>query len=259
MSPKISAITWVSKDRSKLLERSVGGFRDAMRREGYDLPFFVAGPDPKTAIDGLTVIDKLELCERLIRETKDMVPAETIQFALFGAPELMKLGIVDTGTNRNALLLSLVSTSFLCVDDDALCQFTRVEGTTDSNILFDSRLRALASVYFKSKGECDRVVVYPEEAALGDFLSSHERMLAWQGSGPSSGKVAVTMSGIHGDSGFGSPRQIFLSKINDSELYKDAIKNRLLLRYVPVSTATDNPRFQSVCAGFDNKMMLPPI
>jgi hypothetical protein len=260
MSQEISAITWASKDRSFLLERSVRSFQDAIRRNGLNLPLFVAGPENDAGIDGLTVIDKHRLCEHLISKTKWAgVSPETIRFALLGCSESIKNHIVDTGTNRNALLLTLMDKHFLCVDDDVVCKFADMKENIGEDAVFDPRLRSLISIFFNDRDECYHAVSYDEDPPLVDFLSAHKKLLDWHKIDPGSGKVVATVSGIHGDSGFGSPRSLFLSKINQLELYENAIKNRLILRYTSIPVATDNPRFQAVCTGFDNTMMLPPF
>ncbi len=276
MDRKISSIVWVSKNRQELLERSVSGFFNEIKRENLNFSLYVSGTglssDDKAKNFGLKLIDKDELKARLIRNAgqgESDALSSILDFALFGDSKLQSLKLRDTGANRNTLLLSLVDKVFLSVDDDILCKFASTEFPKienpnekyDSNdVIFDKTLSTRISEYFLNEKDCENAISYPEVCDLKSFLSSHENLLGLEKEINSiNNKVAVTVSGIHGDSGFESPRGLQTSTFADPRMYEYAIKNKLLLRYVNTSTVTDSPRFMTMCAGFDNRMILPPF
>jgi len=257
---KISAIAWVSKNREQLLFRSIKSFSDAVKETKTVFSFYVSGTDLGPEEKKVNSINKKELCEKLIEKTKDKgVPPEIIEFALLGDPKLESLSVIDTGTNRNALLLTLIDKVFLTVDDDVLCKFSSTESFSDSEVIFDPNLKQRNSQFFLDEFDCEKAIDYPEKSELTEFLLAHEKLLNYKKEDSLESRVVATVSGIHGDSGVGSPRDSLLMSFDSPELYKAAIKNKLILRYVNSPTVTNRPFFMSMCACLDNRVMLPPF
>jgi len=101
-----------------------------------------------------------------------------------------------------------------------------------------------------------------------DILADHERFLgrtfAAQG-GPEQ-RVAITVPGLVGDSGMGSPRH-FLALDGSSrerlvasrETYASALRSREVLRTVQRPTITETPFGMTTFLGMDNTRFLPPF
>lgn len=257
MASKIATIAWVSKDRATLLERSIIGVEKALTESGRAAGLVVSGTSTLPATTTARHIDKEVLFTRLILQNP-AVPPEIIRFALFGDAQVVGLGTQDTGSNRNALLLSLVDQTFLTVDDDVRAEFASMSDSSES-IVFDPLLRSRVTAVFEDRAACERAVAYPERSSLTEFLTAHEHLLGGTVSEVAGGRVVVTVSGIHGDSGATSPRDLLLLNFPSESIYKKAVRNKLLLRYVTDPTVTNRPLFMTMCAGLDNRACLPPF
>ena len=144
--------------------------------------------------------EKSRFAKALTRESA--VPLEIIRFGLFGDDRCP----LSTGANRNSLLLDTVNTLLLSVDDDTLCRVAAAPDRADAPLFFcgydptefwffPDHASAVESVSF---AEID--VLRCHEALLGNAVAD------LGGTADASGRVAITLHGLVGDSGMGSPR-----------------------------------------------------
>jgi hypothetical protein len=256
MPERITAVAWVSRQRPDMIARSTGIVVSALESAGPAVSLCVAGDDYDNVSTGIRHIDVVQLRDRILRNLADDESSRAaVDFALYGDSRLSDVGIIDTGSNRNALLLALVGQRFLSIDDD-VCGYASMSDGALGEVTIDPSLRHQREVFFKTRSECDGFVDYSRPESFVDFLTAHQDLL---GRDTSHGLVAITRSGIHGDSGNSSPRNILLSRIDDADVYAAATRNRLLLQYVTIPIALPAPYFISMASGFDNTRILPPF
>jgi hypothetical protein len=206
--------------------------------------------------------ERSRFAEALARESA--VPLEIVRFALFGDDR----SALSTGANRNSLLLDTVDTLVLSVDDDTRCRIAgppEAPGAEDTLTFFagydptefwffDDHDSAIASVSF-----VDDDVLRCHEELLGNVVAD-------PGNPAASGRVAITLHGLAGDSGMSSPRY-YLSLTGASRerlvaspnAYRSAFRSREVLRTVRRPTFTAGPFCMTTFLGFDNRLLLPPF
>ena len=190
------------------------------------------------------------------------VPLKIIRFVLFGDD---RCG-VSTGANRNCLLLDTVGTLVLSVDDDTVCRIAAAPEQEDALAFyagydptefwfFSDHARALESVSFV---EID--VLGCHEALLGHAVAEVG------GPADATGRVAITLHGLVGDSGMASPRYyLTLTGASRERLvaspdgYQSAFRSREILRTVRRPTISAGSFCMTTFLGFDNRSLLPPF
>jgi hypothetical protein len=229
----------------------------------------------------------LEEKVRFAKKIIDMrvMPSSVPKFALFDAEET---GLVTIGANLNALLLHTVGDAILSVDDDTVCQIGVAPSATDGARLAPERR-------FSSSHPCE-IYTFTSRAALLeamlpaelDILSVHEKVLGKQvrfaqGEGNESvdaeisrghsgavgqvGKVAVTLNGLMGDCGWGSPFYYLMltddsleRMIENETAYRMACTSREMLRAAPQTVLTNRTEnMMATFLGLDNRKLLPPF
>jgi hypothetical protein len=204
--------------------------------------------------------ERSRFAEMLAQESG--VPLDITRFALVGDDRCA----MTTGANRNGLLLDTIDSLVLSVDDDTQGRLATAPGAEDGLSLFSGydptefwffpdRAAALASVSFE---ESD--VLRPHEALLGQTMAD----LGGQTNSPR--RVAITLSGLVGDSGMGSPRY-YLSLAGESRHrlvssaagYTSAFQSREVLRTVLRPTVSTGSFFMTTFFGLDNRVLLPPF
>lgn|GEM_PF-2578896 len=205
-----------------------------------------------------------------------------VQFALGGVPDL---SIGCFGANRNFLLLMTSGEEFVSVDDDTEMSFA-------SGSQF--RLGSVAEDSVKH-GDLDpfmQVTVYHDRQSLQesvefgplDFIGAHESILGARvaefspfderaiaartaDSPAESGRVVLTLSGLAGDCGWGTPSQyLFISKESleglaiSNEVYLESITSRDLVQLTTTLTLSQRTDYLMATAfAADNRTMLPPF
>jgi hypothetical protein len=204
--------------------------------------------------------EKSRFAKALARESA--VPLDTIRFALLGDPRCA----LSTGANRNCVLLDTAGALVLSVDDDTQCRIAAAPERDDAVAFysgydpsefwfFPDRARALASVAFV---EVD--VLGCHEALLGSDVADVG------GPADATGRVAITLSGLIGDSGMASPRH-YLTLTGPSrerlvaspDDYRSAFRSREVLRTVRRPTISAGSFCMTTFLGLDNRSLLPPF
>ena len=217
------------------------------------------------ASEGVTIryagsIEKRRFADQLARESS--ISKDVIDFAIFGDPRCR----LFTGANRNSLLLDTVGSLVFSTDDDTVARTFRASESTDD-------------VSYSDEHEPREFWFFPDrEAALeavpatdSDVLACHERFLGkplTEIGAPAgmNGRVVITLPGLVGDSGMGSPHVLLaLSGASRSRLvashaaYLSALRSREMLRTVHQPTIAASSFCMTTFFGFDNRQLLPPF
>ena len=218
--------------------------RSALQRLRHDASISYAGR-----------AERIRFAEVLARESA--VPIDVIRFGLIGDDRCA----LTTGANRNCLLLDTLDTLVLSVDDDTRCRLAaapEAEAPPASFAGYDptefwffaDRRSALDSVAFVD----------------ADILACHEAMLGSPVPDESGAGVAITLHGVVGDSGMGSPRYYLGLQgasrerlVASPDAYRSAFRSREIVRAVRRPTYAESPFCMTTCYGFDNRFILPPF
>jgi hypothetical protein len=236
---------------------------------GYGIPTSYAGADEKT-----------RFAAELARECD--ASEDLLRFAFFD-PE----GFGATyGANRNALLLQTLGGGLLSVDDDTIAQ-TGFAGPERAGLALDCRLDRRPVVFYESEEAALAAVRWGEH----DLVGAHERLLGAQvadgiarfaDEGPVAlehagapllrramsrrARVAMTTSGLVGDSGMGHAGPLLLAEgpsfeslLRSPEAYGWAAASRQVVMASPQTTISSCPITMTTSVGLDNSSLLPPF
>jgi hypothetical protein len=209
---------------------------------------------------------------------------DVLDFAFSGMDHL-RLGSI--GATRNMLLTATAGETFLSLDDDTECRFARAPRFS-SHVQYSNH----GSFFDREPAE---IWIKPDRQSLlastpftaVDFIGSHQELLgrdtvqlatALKSSGQACagdldllnqkpGRILVTLNGLIGDCGWGTPSRYFFiggssfARLADSEeSYRSGSTSREILRVVPsfvISGNADN--LMSTAFGADGRALLPPF
>jgi hypothetical protein len=268
----------VTRNRVKSLVACLESYLENCRRHGRAVEFVVTDDSPaveaqdhtRAALQSLENHasaqiryagwrEKSRFAEALARESA--IPLEIIRFALFGDDRCA----LCTGANRNSLMLDTVDTLVLSVDDDTQCRIA-APPEADDTLAFFSGYDPTEFWFFADHAGAVDSVAYVDI----DVLRCHEALLGNAVAGvddaAASGRVAITLHGLVGDSGMTSPRY-YLSLagasrerlIASQDAYQSAFRSREILRTVRRPTFTAGPFCMTTFLGVDNRLLLPPF
>jgi hypothetical protein len=199
--------------------------------------------------------DRIRFTEALAREAG--VPIDVVRFGLLGDDRLP----LTTGANRNSLVLDTIDMLVLSVDDDTRCRIAAVSDG-DAQLASFSGYDPTEFWFFPGRGGALEAVAFVD----ADVLGCHETMLGRRVADDSGVAVTITLQGIVGDSGMGSPRYYLglqgesrARLVASSESYQSAFRSREVVRAVRRPTLADSPFCMTTCIGFDNRVLLPPF
>jgi hypothetical protein len=230
-----------------------------------------AGARVRTALHGLqakgdTTIryagprEKRRFARELARESS--IAREVIDFALFGDPRCRLL----TGANRNGLLLDTVNAVVFGTDDDTLARAAAAPEPAET-VAFSPEYEPREFWFFPDR----RTALEAVPSTDADPLGCHEQFLGRplaEAGGPAGvdGHVTITLPGLVGDSGMGSPH--YLLALNGASrerllasrsAYTSALRSREVLRTVRQPTIAASAFCMTTFFGFDNRLLLPPF
>ena len=276
-SRSVTTVGIVTRDRETSLAACLASCLDNCRRHARSPEFVVvdgsvveessaraalralaAASDATIRYAGLA--EKKRFADALVRESS--VSEEIVDFALFGDRRCR----LSTGANRNSLLLDTLDTLVFSVDDDTLCR-TAVAPALQESVAFLSTYDPTEFWFFPDRRgalEAGRVVET-------DLLGRTEELLGrpltdFESTAGLTGRVAITLPGLVGDSGMGSPRYFLtLSGPSRARLlqshtaYLSALRSREVLRAVSQPTIAASAFCMTPFFGFDNRLLLPPF
>jgi hypothetical protein len=295
--PPVSAITWITCDRPQLLRRSVQSAIVNLRQYGHQVDLRVYDDSADAQARRATRAMLAELGRRegfavryagaeekrafasALKERAPGVAAETIEFALF---DPLRLGYTN-GANFNASLLDTCGRMVVHADDDSvfLCA---VLPQTAAGLRLSSAADPTERRFFADRQQRERGA-QPHDV---DLLAAHQTLLGRSAGAclrqfggqadcaeaapeflpvlESGARVAVTMAGMCGDSGQGSPLSVLWLTGTDREAalaseqgYRCALRSREILRAVPCATLSQGAFLMSNHCGLDNRLALPPF
>ena len=292
---KITTIGVVTHNRTDSLRRSITSYIKNNQRHARQCEFVVMDSSPSAVrtetremLRALTsdryislsyagLDERVAFAKLLVNQFK--IPQHVIDFALLGAEGFK----VDTGANRNGLLLQTVGELFFSADDDTMSEMYEVPERIDGLTFFSEE--PMEGWFFPDRATAVESVRSVDE----DVLSIHEQWLGKELIGVSSivdpdeieferlsikyfkdltagtGKILATLPGIIGDSGIGSPRWFLLSGdtrerlCNSAEEYQNAFSSREMLRAVRRISVGRVPSVMTTALGLDNRDLLPPF
>ena len=292
----ISTVAVVTCDRPDAAMRCVTSVIEAARRHGRS-PAIVVSDDSRDAANAARLHEALERRraeypaithigrgERAQLSTAlasaigdDRGIRETIQFALFGDP-----GQITPGASRNALLLHRAGKPFVSLDDDTLCRVAPAPGLEDGLSLsslpdpsqfwfYPDRQVALAdpdwqpvdplALHDRFLGRTAAACIAALEDPGGlDLDDADGPLLSRVGAGD---RVAVTTTGLAGDSGMVSPTYYFTLRGPSRERlladYATFRESRAVVRTVTRPTLSTGGFLMTPCVGLDTTNVLPPF
>jgi phenylacetate-coenzyme A ligase PaaK-like adenylate-forming protein/acyl carrier protein len=266
--------------------------QSAETRKAYQEMLRLVADQHKVRIFYGGIEQKTQFAERII-DTGD-IPADIVRFALFGERQ----GPYRAGANVNALMLHTAGDPVLCVDDDTVGRVTTAPERTDSVSLTSGLLnkRGLGG----NAGYPDEIWCFPDRETLlreirfveTDLLGMHEHVLGQgvreylaaarrsgrqvdvhgvdpqllRGLRTSAGRVMVTLPGLVGDCGWGTPSNYLQFSgssrerlVQSESAYHSACTSRELLRVAKnVTLAKRLEAMIGSCYGLDNRTLVPP-
>lgn len=221
----------------------------------------------------LTGRDKANLRRELIRQG---IPRETAEFALPVPGEQF----CGPGANRN-WMLALFAEKFLSVDDDTVCRLWRHPETRDA-LRLNGHEDPCEYWFPLSRSETSQTPVAPGADLLrshGQLLGRHVAEMAsaaletrdacahlLPASGKLNAKVALTYTGLAGDSGMFSGMRFLTCQgetrarlAADRALYNRAIGRREIARIALCATVTHDQICMATTMGIDNREPVPPF
>lgn len=296
---RISCAGIVTRDRLPQLKRCVASLLRHLRQHGRDCVIAVCDDsrhaDPPGAGRDLLLFlarrsgvrigyagpaEKAAYIGRLVARG---IPLETARFALTGPLDIGK----TPGANRNALLLHCAGTAFLSCDDDSVCAVHDLRDGDQSAVFVDRAgiadrtwfpaveprpgrghmrsTRDLIAAHEELLGKSMRELVFPvrntaalSAAALGGRILSD----LLEGSG----RVAVTASGVRGDSGLPHAAPFLMAtgqtRIRFLQAWAaggwNAARNVIIGPDRPL-VSRSGPLATTTATGFDHRGLLPPF
>jgi len=296
---EISTLGLITRDRPSSLTKALTSHLRAMEQsgrekravvvdgsldEGSQTATILAVREAATALNAAVsyvgVEDKQKLCDRLA----GAAPSDVIRFCLFGGGMLPARSAINTGANRNTLLLCTVDEMVLSADDDTCSLDASVPCTCEQ-------------VRFASFGEIDEYQFGSDHSVSGHALHNsflcHEQLLGRSVSDiartgrldPASREdlvsqpllrmiqacnpqccVGITLSGMEGYSGMQNPIGLLgvggnsrAKLISSAEICRHAFSSGQIKRSVPQSTVTDSSWCMMGAYGADHSRGLPPF
>jgi aryl carrier-like protein len=225
--------------------------------------------------------DKKKALDRLVNIGVDR---DILEFSLNG---LAGLELSSTGANRNALLLATAGETFLGLDDDTELQFAKSPRFRPSMEYWEGK-------HYFGDDPAELDFYHNRDSLLSsiqftdlDFLGTHQELLGREftsfespgelmvarypeeycTSGPAGHKVLMTINGMVGDCGWGTPsRFLFVDEASFKRLaeceqsYLNSTSSRQMLRVAPNYRLTTRARnLMTAAFGADGRLLLPPF
>jgi len=256
MSRKITSIIWITKNIPDRLIETIEEYTRVNKENNMDWNLLISSNSRKE-IPGVNYIDKDEIYKKIQVNTKQNIPEDVIEFALYSKYFLDKIDTIDTGTHRNAALLATIGQKIIFADDDVLCKFHEIKNNHRKLKLDIGDTKVF---HFENKNILDLAVAYSEKSNLAEIVTSHQKLLS-STTTDSDVKVLATMTGVHGESISDTPNYL-LHKIqnkNNENLYLSAKRNKLILSYSENYLVRKKPYFVGMFAGLNNEEIIPPF
>jgi hypothetical protein len=275
----VSAIGVVTRERPAQLLACLDSYLEHCRDHDRSPDFVVTDDSPDLATESPTCRELARLAARFgaairygsRRERDDFaralaheaaVPLDIVRFGLLG-DERCALSI---GANRNSWLLDTIDSLVLAVDDDTVCRVGSA-GEAERTVVVVSEYDPTEFWFFADRDSA----LAATAAADVDLLACHEALLGKAvgdptGDGEGASRVAITMTGLAGDSGMASPRYYFALDgasrerfVASEQAYRTALRSRQVVRTVRRPTISSGSFCMTTFFGVDNRSLVPPF
>jgi hypothetical protein len=291
----IKSMTLPTRNRPGYLKRCLESYLESARKHGRDIRVVVAdsSDEPGMADANQDVLQSLKkqfgnaalyINKESLRVYADQlaecsgVSSEIAEFAVLN-PEQCP---VNTGANRNALLLATIGESIAQVDDDTVCSIAACHEMREGIRL--TSVTSAAKLWFFE----DKPPVEPDDSL--DFFALHEQMLGsslpeqvnqispelvhmhevtpgfFHAASGGCNRILVTSMGLVGDHGGANPLAFLTlagntraALMRTEETYSESMANHLVVRSVQSPAIGDCMHFSGAKLGLDNREMLPPF
>jgi hypothetical protein len=197
------------------------------------------------------------------------IPREVTDFALFGSPGAG----INTGANRNALLLASAGERLFSIDDDVRCTLRKpptrgeVQMPGDRS---DPRLIRLYPTFNEALGSTEPSAspLFSEHDRILGRTASADGVLRTDGSDGSScaAVIILTMPGLVGDSGvtyasrllWFEPQSLRSLAVDDTR-YREIRLTRWTTRLASQTVIAASPFCMTTSVGIANDLLLPPF
>lgn len=275
----INSVGIVTRNRTTDLVSCVESHLDHCRRHGRDPEFIVLDDSRSGEVEDRTRMALRQLADRFTARIRYAGTSEKSRFAEALARESsIARNVVDfgffgdrrcglfTGANRNGLLLDTIDDLVFGADDDTRAHAAVAQEHTNS-ISVSSEYEPREFWFFPDR----RAALEAVASADSDVLTGHEqflgRTLAEVGAlAAVDGMVTITLPGLVGDSGMGSPHYLLTLGGTSRErllasrtAYASALRSREVLRTVRQPTIAASAFCMTTFFGFDNRLLLPPF
>jgi hypothetical protein len=240
-----------------------------------------AAADLQATITYVGVEEKQKLCDRLA----GAAPSEVIRFCLFGGDMPLACSAINTGANRNALLLCTVDELVLSADDDTCspaisvpcaCKHVRFASFGEiEEYQFGSEHGSASGPAIHNSFLChEQLLGRPVSDIAGtgrldpasrEDLVSEPLLRLIQASNPQC-CIGITLSGMEGHSGMQNPIGLLgvggnsrAKLVSSSETCRHAFSSGQIKRSVPQPTVTDSSWCMMGAYGADHSRDLPPF
>jgi hypothetical protein len=225
--------------------------------------------------------ERKSFLEELIKKLKGKVPGHVVEYGLMGLNSIKH----RTGANRNTFLLFTIGKRSLLTDDDIFCQISKNGNDKELTLTSNASFFDVSSEFFVDHGELNETIKF----GYNDPVDIHQKLLGHSISGliekykgkinlnrispkfvldnlTSEKKVRVTMMGVAGDSGAGSPiSKIFFPSnkliplISDSDNFLLKMYSRTVMQSYKSFTIGLPNFLLGMNLGIDNTELLPPF
>ena len=258
-------LVWLTRDRPQTLLRSVRSCLAALRGKPSELTLHAvhSGSAMATTVANLYSFGPYEryvfVCRLEEACAGHGIHPDVVRFAL-GPPAAASRRLCDTGANRNLLLLLNAGKKFLSCDDDVLFECARWQNTMD---LSGGVRDPYGMQFFDSEASARDAFSAQAPFSIPDFLSAHAKAL---GTAHSDGRIAITTTGIWGDSGVDGMRSFFLLRpdlfarlCKTPDRLHQALHSRWVWRQTENLFLALRAPFSAAFCGYDNTLPLPPF
>jgi hypothetical protein len=225
--------------------------------------------------------ERKSFLNKLINGLKGKVPRRVVEYGLMGLNSIRH----RTGANRNTFLLLTIGKRSLLTDDDIFCQISKNGNDKELTLTSDASFFDVSSEFFVDHGELNDTIKFE----YNDLVNIHQKLLGNSISGlieeykgkinlnridpifvldnlTSEKRVRVTMMGVAGDSGAGSPvSKIFfpgnklIPLISDSDNFLSKMYSRTVVQSFKSFTIGPPNFLLGMNLGIDNTEILPPF
>lgn len=295
----IDTLCWITRDRTESVKKSVESFAKNINGADKEYDFIVFDDSSlanynknkhnfellnkkfgkKIRIIGRT--ERGQFLSKICEKLGDKVPRHVMEYGLMGLNDINH----RCGANRNTFLLFTIGKYALTTDDDVFCQILKNGDEKKLTLTSEASFADVSSEFFTGQEELNSKIVFDHNNpvnihqkllghSMGSLIKEYRNQINLSrittnyivNNLNTEKKIRVTMMGVAGDSGAGSPiSKIFISGdklvplISNLENFQSKMFSRTVLQSHKSLTVGVPNFLLSMNLGFDNTELLPPF